>query len=89
MKPRIMIAMDANSKRVDFELDGERFHTNKNGEGLWVGYDYLKQIRGTMDFHLTQSTYSGKRKAIEKWFENGGVYYMSGKAQDKYVWGIE
>ena len=64
--------------RVDFdieevdELDGpfeEHFHTNKEAEGLWTGYDYEKQIVGTCDFNLKQITNGGKYKAIKKYFE--------------------
>jgi len=64
--------------RVDFDIKGvddwnepfeEHFHTDKLGEGLWSGYDYMKQIAGTGDFNLKQKTKSGKYKAIKKYFD--------------------
>lgn len=64
----IMIKKDSDSKRVDFTINGKAYHTNNAGCGLWEGEDYTRQIDGTAEFSLTQKTYSGIRKAIEKKF---------------------
>lgn len=72
---KFKIVRDKDTSRVDFEVYDEDFetrqwyHTNKDGEGLWKGEDYMKQIVGTCDFRLHQKTYSGIYKAIKKWFE--------------------
>lgn len=55
--------------RIDFTVDGVPYHTNDSGSGLWYGDDYMKQYLGTCDFSLCQKTYSGKRKAIERFFK--------------------
>lgn len=63
---KIEIVRSKDTKRVDFTVNGESFHTNDSGLGLWAGEDYAKQIEGTAQFSLTQSTVSGMRKAIER-----------------------
>lgn len=67
---KITISKEKDSKRVNFTVNGEEYHTNTDGQGLWTGDDYLKQIDGTAQFVLTQRTTSGMRKAIEKRFRN-------------------
>lgn len=63
--------------RVDFDIvregaDGRHcevhYHTNRSGEGLWEGYDYMRQVIGTCDFRLQQETRSGMYKAIRRQF---------------------
>lgn len=63
---KIQIKKSKDTRRVDFVVDGNSYHTNDRGEGLWLGDDYLKQIRGTCQFELKQATRSGMRKAIER-----------------------
>ena len=63
---KITVARANDSKRVDFTVDGQAFHTNNEGCGLWEGEDYARQIEGTAQFSLTQKTMSGIRKAIER-----------------------
>lgn len=65
---KISISKSESTSRVDFTVNGEAYHTDDRGEGLWVGADYTKQIKGTLDFSLKQKTISGMRKAIEKVF---------------------
>ena len=66
---KIEIMRNKDSKRVDFTVNGDAFHTNNEGYGLWTGDDYMHQIEGTAQFSLTQKTASGMRKAIERHFE--------------------
>lgn len=66
---KITIEKDRDTKRVDFTVNGRPYHTNNKGEGLWTGEDYMRQIEGTAQFSLTQKTYSGMRKAIERRFK--------------------
>jgi hypothetical protein len=64
----ITIKASDKTRRVDFTVNGVEYHTNDNGEGLWVGTDYMKQIAGTLDFNLKQKTNAGKRAAILRRF---------------------
>ena len=64
----IEIKRAKDTKRVDFTVDGKAYHTNDAGNGLWIGEDYTKQIEGTAQFSLTQTTTSGIRKAIVRHF---------------------
>lgn len=67
---------ESNSGRIDFDIENQfwhseplqHFHTNDKKEGLWTGYDYNKQIAGTLDFSLKQTSTSGKYKAIRRYF---------------------
>ena len=63
---KITVTRANDSKRVDFTVDGQAFHTNSEGYGLWEGEDYSHQIEGTAQFSLTQKTMSGIRKALER-----------------------
>lgn len=63
----ITIVLDYRKGEVENE---EHYHTDKHGEGLWTGYDYIHQIEGLCDFHLRQKTYSGKYKAIKELFRS-------------------
>ena len=69
-KMNITIKKSEDSKRVDFTVNGQTYHTNNDGYGLWIGEDYTKQIEGTAQVSLTQKTTSGMRKAIEKKFSD-------------------
>lgn len=64
-----IVAFREEDARVDFEVNGSAYHTDKNGEGLWENDDYTKQVAGTLDFSLKQKTRSGARRAIEKYFK--------------------
>lgn len=55
--------------RIDFMVDGQPYHTNPEGYGLWVGEDYLRQIEGTAQFSLRQKTKNGVYKALKKRYE--------------------
>lgn len=69
------LTVSITDSRVDFDVydswddSTTHYHTNREGEGLWIGWDYMKQIIGTCDFALRQSTRSGMYKAIRKYFE--------------------
>ena len=68
------VKLDADSRRVDWDVydpwteEETHYHTNREGEGIWIGYDYTKQTKGTCDFRLHQGTISGMRKALRKYF---------------------
>lgn len=64
----IKITKHKDSKRIDFEISGNHYHTNDAGCGLWLGDDYARQVEGTAQFRLMQKTTSGIRKAIVKHF---------------------
>ncbi len=65
---------DAETSRVDWDVydpwddTTTHYHTNDSGEGLWIDWDYMKQISGTCQFVLYQDTMSGVRKALIKYF---------------------
>lgn len=63
---KITVKRAQDSKRVDFTVDGQAFHTDDEGYGLWEGEDYTRQIEGTAQFSLTQKTLAGVRKVIER-----------------------
>jgi hypothetical protein len=78
---KITIKMDG--QQVYFTAEGKEYRTNKSGEGLWAwrqssAYDlhdnkYVyewQQVEGTCQFSLRQSTRSGIRKAIERYFRD-------------------
>lgn len=65
------LTREADTSRVDFDIvDGKgintHYHTDKRGDGLWIGEDYMTQVAGTCDFHLRQTSDSGKRAAIKR-----------------------
>ena len=85
------ISIKKDEKLVSFVVDGVKYRTNNDGEGLFIyghtgGYEYNKetkkydipikewmQIKGTCQFSLKQSTYSGMYSAIKRYFENREV----------------
>lgn len=70
-----IILLGNNNGKVTFRVSdwygNYAYRTDSNGEGLWKLNESTgewKQVVGTSQFHLTQKTDSGKRKAIKKLF---------------------